>query len=90
MTWLTPIGGAYEAVNGAGTFPWKQAASELAPLKAAGHTVEQIARNLGWYLKVRGLDTADPDPEVIARTRFTPSLRDFRLRFGRFNPERAA
>ena len=89
-TWLTPIGAAWEAENGKGSFPYPQAAKELKPLADAGHTTEVIARRLAWYLKVRGLDTPDPDPAVIARTRFTPNLRDFRLRFARFDPERAA
>ncbi len=87
-TWLTPIGAAWEAVNGAGSFPYGQAAKELKPLRDAGHEPPVIARRLAWYLEVRGLDTADPDPVVIAKTRFTPNLRDFRLRFARFDPER--
>lgn len=87
-SWLAPIGGAWESVNGAGSFPYGQAARELKPLIEAGHEPPLIARRLAWYLRVRGLDTADPDPAVIARTRFTPNLRDFRLRFGRFDPDR--
>lgn len=90
VTWLTPIGEAWDRENGAGSFPYGQAAKELKPLRDAGHSPEAIARYLGWYLKVRGLDTLDPDPAVILRTRFSPSLRDFRLRFAKFNPERAA
>lgn len=89
-TWLTPIGAEWEKVNGKGSFPWGQAAGELGNLTEAGHTPEKIARHLAWYLRVRGLDTVDPDPEVIARRQFTPNLKDFRLRFGRFDPERAA
>lgn len=87
-SWLEPMRAAWEQVNGAGSFPFGQAARELKPLVDAGNTVERIARQLAWYLRVRGLDTADPDPEVIARTRFTPNLRDFRLRFARFDPDR--
>jgi hypothetical protein len=89
-TWLTPIGDVWDADNGKGSFPYPQAARELKPLRDAGHTPETIAEHLAWYLRVRGLDTLDPDPDVIARTRFTPSLRDFRLRFAKFNPRRAA
>jgi hypothetical protein len=89
-TWLTPIGAAWESVNGAGSFPYGQAARELAPLRKAGLSPDEIGRRLEWYLKVRGLDTLDPDPDVIARTRFTPNLRDFRLRHAKFDRDRAA
>lgn len=90
VTWLTPIGEAWEAVNGKGSFPYGQAAKALKPLLDAGHEPPLIARRLAWYLRVRGLDTTDPDPAVIAKVRFTPNLHDFRLRFARFDPDRAA
>lgn len=85
-TWLTEPCAAWESTYGPGTFPMGQAASQLTPLRKAGFSSTEIAVRLAWYLKVRGLDTADPDPEVIARTRFSPSLKDFAQRFGAFDP----
>lgn len=88
-TWLTPSAIEWEKFYAPGSFPYGQAAKEFKPLRDAGHSPETIARYLAWYLEVRGLDTLDPDPAVIAKVRFTPNLRDFRLRFGAFNPDRS-
>ncbi|MBK7907551.1 MAG: hypothetical protein IPJ78_13455 [Gemmatimonadetes bacterium] len=85
-TWLTEPCAAWESTYGPGTFPMGQAARQLAPLRKAGFSSTEIAVRLAWYLRVRGLDTADPDPAVIERTRFTPSLKDFAQRFGAFDP----
>lgn len=84
VTWLTPIGLAYEQVYGAGSFPYKQAASEFAPLHKH-HTSEEIARRLAWYLANKGSEQVLTADKLKARN-FTPSLKDFRLRFGAFDP----
>lgn len=84
-TWLTPIGRAWEARYGPGSFPYGQAARELKPLIDAGHTSEEIARRLTWYLSNKGCEDVLP-PEQLARISFRPNLRDFRMRFGQFDP----
>lgn len=83
-TWLTPAGTAWEAVNGPGSFPYGQAAKELKAIRDAGIDPEEIGRRMAWYLRVRGIDHPDPTPEMIARTRFTPSVREFRLKHQRY------
>lgn len=83
-TWLTPIGTAWEEVYGAGSFPWPQAARDLAPLHKH-HGSDEIARRLAWYLENKGSESVLP-PDQLARRHFTPSLKDFRLRFGAFDP----
>jgi len=83
-TWLTPIGDAWEAVYGAGSFPYPQAARDLAPLHKH-HGSDEIARRLAWYLENKGSEAVLP-PDQLARKHFTPSLKDFRLRFGAFDP----
>lgn len=85
VTWLTPIGAAWEASNGPGSFPYPQAARELEPLTKAGITPDEIARRLAWYLENKGSESVLP-PDQLARKHFTPSLRDFRLRHGKFDP----
>lgn len=85
VSWLTPIGAAWEARYDKGSFPYGQAAREFASLTAAGHSPDEIARRLAWYLENRGSETVLP-PDQLARRHFTPSLRDFRLRFGQFDP----
>lgn len=49
-TWLTPARDAWEAKNGAGSFPFGRAAKALAGLLEAGHTPGRIGRHLYWYL----------------------------------------
>ena len=88
VTWLTPIGAAWEALYGVGSFPYPQAARELAPLQKAGLTPEEIARRLGFYLANKGSETV-LDPEALKRRHFTPSLKDFRQRHGQFDPSAA-
>ena len=90
-TWLTPAEQAWETVNGVGSFDLGQAARELSKIyRSAEHpdprrlTADQIAGRITWYLRVRGLDHPDPTQEMIERTRFTPNLRDFRLRHAKF------
>jgi len=84
-TWLTPIGAAWERVNGPGSFPYAQAARELKPLVDAGIGPDEIARRLAWYLENKGSASVLP-PDQLARKAFTPSVRDFRLRHGQFDP----
>lgn len=84
VTWLTPIGDAWEAAYGLGSFPWKQAARDLAPLYQH-HNADEIARRLAWYLENKGSE-AVLSPDRLAAKHFTPSLKDFRLRFGAFDP----
>ena len=83
-TWLTPIGAAWEARYAAGSFDYGQAARECGALTKAGHSPEEIAKRLAWYLENKGSETVLPR-EVLERRSFTPSLRDFRLRFGQFD-----
>lgn len=85
VTWLTPIGQAWESVYAAGSFPYGQAAGQLKPLVDAGHAPDEIARRLAWYLENKGSE-AVLSPDRLAAKHFTPSLRDFRLRFGAFDP----
>jgi hypothetical protein len=86
-TWLTPAQRAWESANGIGSFDIGQAMRELAPLyaKGAGLPPDEIARRLAWYLENRGSESVLP-PEHLARKHFTPNLRDFRLRHGKFDP----
>ena len=84
-TWLTPVGAAWEARYDAGSFDYRQAAGTLAPLVKAGHSPEEIARRLAWYLDNRGSEST-LGPEERRRRHFTPNLRDFRQRFGQFDP----
>lgn len=49
-SWLAPIGAAWEAEMGRGTFPWKKAAGLLCRLHRAGVPSEEIAANLARYL----------------------------------------
>lgn len=48
-TWLTPAKLAWEAHNGAGSFPIKQAAGLLSPIHRAGIEPDEIGRRLGRY-----------------------------------------
>lgn len=48
-TWLTPAKLAWEAHNGAGSFPIKQAAALLSPIHRAGIEPDEIGRRLGRY-----------------------------------------
>jgi hypothetical protein len=50
QTWLTPAAKAWDDRMGAGSFPFGQAARELAPLHRAGLTPEQIGGRLSAYL----------------------------------------
>lgn len=85
VTWLTPIGEVWEARYDKGSFPWKQAAREIKPLADAGHTSDEIARRLDFYLANKGLESV-VNPDELRRRHFTPSLKDFRQRFGQFDP----
>ena len=87
VTWLTPAEQVWEARYGPGSFDLGQAMRELAKLyrKGNGLTPDEIARRLAWYLENKGSETVLP-PEQLARRHFTPSLRDFRLRHGAFDP----
>ncbi|MEX2182126.1 MAG: hypothetical protein WD771_08795 [Gemmatimonadaceae bacterium] len=85
-TWLTPIGAVWESRYDRGSFPYGQAAAQLKPLLAAGHSAEEIARRLDWYLSNKGSEHVEETREQFRRRNFTPSLKDFRLRFGKFDP----
>jgi hypothetical protein len=50
-TWLTEIGEAWDAEMGAGSFPYGPAAKPLKALVSKGHSVGDIARRLGYYLR---------------------------------------
>lgn len=52
-TWLTPAQGAWEQHFGAGSFRAKKAAGQLAPLKDAGLSPEEIGHRLGRYCAAR-------------------------------------
>lgn len=83
--WLAPIGAAWEARYDKGSFPYGQAAGLLKPLTDAGHSPDEIARRLAWYLENKGSE-AVLNPADLARRHFAPSLKDFRQRFGKFDP----
>jgi hypothetical protein len=86
-TWITPSVVAWEAVYGPGSCDIGQATRELAPLyaKGKGLSPEVIGKRLAFYLRQKGIE-GDPTREQVQRANFRPSLRDFRLRHGAFDP----
>jgi hypothetical protein len=87
VTWITPSVVAWEAVYGPGSCDIGQATRELAPLyaKGKGLSPEVIGKRLAFYLRQKGIE-GDPTREQVQRANFRPSLRDFRLRHGAFDP----
>jgi len=87
VTWITPSVVAWEAVYGPGSCDIGQATRELAPLYAKGKGLapEVIGKRLAFYLRQKGIE-GDPTREQVQRANFRPSLRDFRLRHGAFDP----
>ena len=88
IPWLAPIAAAFHAEMGVGSFPFGQAARQLAPLTKAGHSPEQIAAHLSTYLALRGDEFGHlkDDPTRIGMTGWVPSLKAFVLTFAKWSP----
>lgn len=83
-TWITPFAQCWERHYGDGSFDVGPALKPLAALRKRWPDAE-ILRRLDWYLENRGSEVVLA-PDQLARLRFTPHIRDFRGRFGRFDP----
>lgn len=90
QTWLTAPAVAWDAINGAGSFPFGKAAKFLAPLHKAGHTPEKIAAHLMFYLEMFGdLKGHLKRPEDRGWGGFKPDLARFAETFDQWNPNGA-
>lgn len=79
-TWLTEIGEAWDAEMGAGSFPYGPAAKPLKALVSKGHSVGDIARRLGYYLR---------DAQRRNSTQFV-SVAKFAQTFKQWDPDQPA
>lgn len=86
-TWLTAPSVAWDAINGAGSFPFGKAAKFLKPLHRAGHTPEKIADHLTFYLEMFGdLKGHLKGPDDRGWGGFKPDLARFAETFEQWNP----
>jgi hypothetical protein len=87
-TWLTAPSLAWDAINGAGSFPFGKAAKALAPLHKAGVAPEKIAAHLTFYLEMYGdIKGHLKAPEDRGWGGFKPNLAHFAETFEQWNPE---
>lgn len=83
-TWITPFEERWKALCGPTSWDLGPALREFAAIRKH-FPDDEILRRLNWYVANRGSEIV-MNPDQLARLRFVPTPRDFRLRFAHFDP----